>query len=104
MLSATFQRQRGSLLSVCVSGHAEYAEFGQDIVCASVSSAVMLTANMITEIFSVKADVFAKADAVTIRLSEQSEDGSRILEGLLLHLQEIENDFPDNLKLQITEV
>ncbi|MBQ8906210.1 MAG: ribosomal-processing cysteine protease Prp [Ruminococcus sp.] len=104
MISATFHRQSGSLLSVCVSGHAEFADPGQDIVCASVSSAVMLTANTITEIFSIKADVSATADAVTIRLSEMSADGSRLLEGLLLHLREIACDFPDNLKLQITEV
>lgn len=104
MLSAIFQRQGGSLLGVRVSGHAEYADPGQDIVCASVSSAVMLTANTITEIFHIPAEVSAEGDAVIIHLSDGDQTGIRLLDGLYLHLTEIQNEFPGNLKLQITEV
>ena len=40
-----------------VSGHAGAGAFGRDIVCAAVSSAVMLTANTITDYLFCKADV-----------------------------------------------
>ena len=43
MTKVTFSSQGGKLLSVDILGHAGYAEEGEDIVCAAVSSAVMLT-------------------------------------------------------------
>ncbi len=50
MICARFFRKNGSLSSVAaISGHAGFADAGEDIVCASVSSAVQLVANGITE-------------------------------------------------------
>ena len=59
MIVAEFFRKNGEITGFKVSGHAEYDESGRDIVCAGVSSAVMMTANLITEIFRFEAEVSA---------------------------------------------
>lgn len=43
MIVAEFFRKNGEITGFKVSGHAGYDESGRDIVCAGVSSAVMMT-------------------------------------------------------------
>lgn len=57
MIEAEFLSYGGGLVGFSVSGHAGAGAFGRDIVCAAVSSAVMLTANTITDYLFCKADV-----------------------------------------------
>ena len=57
MIEAEFLSYGGGLVGFSVSGHAGAGAFGHDIVCAAVSSAVMFTANTITDYLFCKADV-----------------------------------------------
>lgn len=96
------------LLGFAVSGHAGYAESGQDVVCASVSSAVMLTANNITESFGeaqgVKAKVQVLEDDILLKLTEDTEGaGDRLLLGLLTHLYMVSEEFPGALRVKISK-
>lgn len=103
MIHAVFERKNGRLCSVCMSGHAGYADAGEDIVCAAASSAVQLAANLITDSFQEQAEVSAE-DAVTIRLKTLSGNGSTVLEGLCTHLRYVSEDYPGTIKIEITEV
>ena len=38
MIKAIFEHRDGRYLSLDVSGHAEYGEYGKDLICASISS------------------------------------------------------------------
>lgn len=105
MIKAVFQKQNGKICSCSIKGHADYADMGQDIVCAAVSSAVQLTANLITESFQEQADVSANDNIIRIYLGQaQTGNGAVILEGLFVHLQCISEDYPDSIKIQISEV
>lgn len=53
-----------------VSGHADAGVFGRDIVCAAVSSAVMLTANTITDYLFCKADVKDQGNRIMLVLKD----------------------------------
>ena len=57
MITAQFQKSGQKFKAFSIEGHAGYADAGRDIVCASVTSAVQLTANAITEQFGEKAEV-----------------------------------------------
>ncbi len=103
MLKAVFTKKNGTLCRCSVKGHAGYAEHGQDVVCAAVSSAVQLTANLLTETFQENAQVSAKGDTVNIRTGG-SEISAKLLEALYVHLQCISEEFPDTIKFEFTEV
>ncbi len=104
MIAASFQKRDGVLFAVQVSGHAEYADPGEDIVCAAVSSAVQLTANLMTEWFSISAKVSAKGDTIRIRQNDTNPQGGLLLAGLHAHLQAISEEYAGTIKLMITEV
>ena len=57
MIRVEFTKSGELLTSFSVSGHAGYDDYGHDIVCASVTSAVQLTANGITEVLKLPAKV-----------------------------------------------
>ncbi len=103
MLKAVFVKKNGRLCRCSIKGHAGYAEHGQDIVCASVSSAVQLTANLLTETFGEDAVASAKGDTVNIR-TNGSELSEKLLEALLVHLQCISEEFPGTINFEFTEV
>ncbi len=105
MTIAEFFRKNGEFTGFKVKGHSGYAEAGNDIVCASVSSAVMLTANLITEIFGFQADVSAVGDIVSLKTDIPCNDLLQgLYKGLVMQLEEIAGEFHKNLKVQFTEV
>ena len=68
MIRAEFLQSEGKYRGFRVKGHAGYAESGQDIVCAAVTSACMLAANIITDGFHISAKVLknGKAKKITV--------------------------------------
>lgn len=105
MIRILFFQQNDQLCGCTVSGHAGYADRGEDIVCASVSSAVQLTANMLTEIFHINADVCCDENSISIRLPfDSSAEGVKILEGLRLHTELLKEDYPKFIQIKHTEV
>lgn len=107
MIHAVFFKESRGLTGFKISGHAGYADSGQDIACASVSSAVMLTANTATEIFGITADLSAEDNTINFKLdnaSEHYDDGIKLIRGLKLHLEEISHEFRGTIKINTTEV
>ena len=103
MLNAQFKRSRGKLIGFSVSGHAGYDIEGFDIVCASISSAVMLICNAITEVFEVKADIVEEDNLISCTIAP-CPDGCRLIESLYIHLEALSEEYPENVKVKISEV
>ncbi len=104
MIRAEFYESQGKLKGFSISGHAGYAESGLDIVCASVSSAVELTANLITDGFSIPAEVSAIEDTVICMIESPDENSEKLLKMLNIHLGFISEEFPKTIKITTTEV
>lgn len=82
-----------------IRGHADFADIGEDIVCASVSSAAFMAANTVTEIIGAKAYANADNGAMTLKIHEPCERTETVLKGLELHLTELSKQYPDNIKI-----
>ncbi len=96
MISAVFYRASdGSYTGFKISGHAGLADKGFDVACASVSSAVMLTANTITDVYGLEADISVNENKIIFMLAKDDADknGGRLLQGLKLHLEQIGKEF-----------
>lgn len=105
MTIAEFYKKNGEITGFKVKGHSGYDEEGSDIVCASISSAVMMTANLITDIFGYKADVSVVGDTISLKTNIPCD---KILQGLYtgleMQLKAIAGEFRKNLKVKFTEV
>ena len=105
MITAEFFLRDEHLTGVSVRGHAGYAAYGNDIVCASVTSAVEMAANGITEILHVPASVGAFENEVRVDLPKGAgKEAENFLKALRLHLALLNQDYPENLRLIDTEV
>lgn len=104
MIKIQFFESESKIIAFEVSGHAMYDEYGKDIVCAFVSSACLMTANTITEIMGIKAEAEADEGFMKLQILDSPNKAQDILKGLLLHLQQLANDYPKNIKVIISEV
>ena len=104
MTKATFYFDSDVPYGFLISGHSGFAESGEDIVCASVSSAAYMTANTITEVLGVNAQIeVSDAKMKLIVNKEQRHITKDILLGLKLHLDSLAEDYPKFLET-LTEV
>lgn len=105
MTIAEFFVKNGEIGGFRVSGHAGHGDHGNDVVCASVSSAVMLTANLITDYFGISADVSAEGDTITLKSRAPQRELHSLCKGLMEHLNCIAEDYGEKyLKIKLTEV
>ncbi len=104
MINSEFFTADGLINGFKITGHSESAEHGQDIICAFVSSAGLMTANTITDVCGIKAYANAYDGFLEFKVLESAENVQDILNGLKLHLTELEKEYPDNIKVIITEV
>lgn len=91
------------LLSVDLLGHAGYAEEGEDIVCAAISSAVMLTHALLFDVQKLPVDTLIEDEGAHIRITLPQGAGMTCgqdaLNALRLHLTELEQTYPEFLSV-----
>lgn len=91
-----------------VSGHAEYAEQGEDIVCAGVSALVFTTINSLDSLL--QSDINLSVDEETgliscIFKSEPTEKEELLINSLILGLLDIEKNYGNKfLTVNVQEV
>ncbi len=84
-----------------VSGHAEFSDYGTDIVCSSVSTAVIMTINLI-EIFELNdcISVQMKDGFTKINIIKDDDILSKILNNLVYTLNDLEKEYSNNIKIE----
>lgn len=104
MINAKFFKSGDLYTGFCVSGHSGSAEAGRDIICAFVSSACLMAANTITEVIKLSANAEEDEGFLSLKINESPVAAQDILCGLVLHLTELQKDYPKNIKVIISEV
>lgn len=108
MITARFFYAGKECAECTVTGHADYAEEGSDIVCASVTAAVQTVANLLTEIYKLPVTVDTDDETGTISIRQIAFDfpGNihKLLEGLKLELQLLSDAYPAHIQLIDMEV
>ncbi|MBQ8884624.1 MAG: ribosomal-processing cysteine protease Prp [Oscillospiraceae bacterium] len=101
MIIAKFYKNgENKLLGFEITGHAGYDDMGLDIVCASVSSAAMLTCNTVTEVFKLDARVQVAENTIMLKLvSDKTGEGDKILLGFMIHMICLSEDYPQCIKV-----
>ena len=95
----------GRIHGFSVSGHSGYAEEGSDIVCAAISSAAYMTANTITEVLHINAQVTEDDGLMKVRMSPNDAlKACDILSGLKLHLTALSEQYKNHIKVKFSEV
>ena len=85
---------------ITLEGHANYSDYGTDIVCAAVSATYLCTIN---GIFSVKDDsieVFSVNNKEVVEVLIQDTTINKLLENMIRCLKSLEEKYPNNIKIK----
>lgn len=108
MIEAEFLKYGGALVGFSVSGHAGAGPFGKDIVCAAVSSAVMLTANTITDYLFCDADVKVEKNRVLLAIKDPNSAtaiaAKQVIASFANHLDIVAQQHKGKINITVKEV
>ncbi len=81
-----------------VTGHANFADYGKDIVCASVSSIIYTTVNGIFSFDTDAVEFIDNGDKMIITIFKESKEVNILIDNMFTLLKELESKYPKNLK------
>lgn len=86
-----------------LNGHAGYADYGQDIVCAAITSAVRLTECILNDSMNCHPETVLEEGSIKLTLPDSELDAAQsVLNGLSLYFSELAKEYPQ--EIQILEV
>ena len=98
------------MLGFSAKGHAGYADAGEDIVCAAISSVVGMTECTVNEVLGLAAPVKVreKDGYVSLRLpgglgQANERTCQDLLTGMIVYLQALGENYPENLIVRLED-
>ena len=98
MIKISVKKENNIIKEIKVTGHANYADYGKDIVCAAVSSITTTTINDIL-ILDNKAISYDAQDGNMIITNNDNELANKLLTVMLNSLEDLANDYPKNISI-----
>ena len=106
MTTVTFHTEGSAITGFDAKGHSGFAQEGEDIVCAAVTSAVRLVECTVNDVMGLCAAVkIREQDAfISLRLpgglSAQADSTCQaLLAGLMVYLTELHDEYPDYIEV-----
>ena len=84
---------------ITVSGHANYAEAGKDIVCAGVTALTMSLVKSINDLTEDKIEYEISSGRVDIHYGDLSEAGTLLVDSFFIGVCQIADEFPDHVRI-----
>jgi uncharacterized protein YsxB (DUF464 family) len=101
MIKTVFKKSDDEFRELLVTGHANYDKKGKDIVCAAVSTAIIMTVNMISEFkLDQEIDLTIKEGYFKLIVKNQNENIKKILNNLEYSLVDLEKQYPIYIKIK----
>lgn len=82
-----------------IKGHANYDDYGKDIVCASVSSVVITTINAIIEFDPESIYYEDLNNRILIEKLKDDDITNKLINNMIELLEELEKSYKDNIKI-----
>ena len=98
MIKINVKKENNIIKSIEVKGHAEYADYGKDIVCSAVSSIVTTTINDILTLDRNAIKYVTKDGNVTIT-NFDNEIANKLLNSMLNTLSDLATNYPKNIRI-----
>lgn len=97
MIKATFKKSNGSFIEYEVTGHAYFADPGEDIVCAGVSTLFITITNQLI------CKSYVKVHDKRVSILNTNEIDNALVEALFCGLYDIQQKYPDHVSVEVIE-
>ena len=106
MTTVTFLTEEARIIGFDAIGHSGYADAGEDIVCAAITSAVRLIEATVNDVMGLCASVKVEEETGSIAfrlpggLSQTAESTCQsLLTGLMVYLTVLHDEYPENVEV-----
>ena len=101
MIKVKLEKEGSTIKKIVITGHANYAEYGKDIVCAAVSATVLTTINGILALDDSILEIEQKQDKLIININKEDNTSKVLINNMINCLQELVIEYPKNIKIEI---
>mgnify|MGYP005756881029 FL=1 len=103
MIDVFIRRSGGHYSQFYVRGHAGYAEYGKDIVCAAVSALTITLENALSELSDVPImeKTYVREKNTIIFIPTPSDKTDLLIEMYKLGIESAQESYPDYVKLHL---
>ena len=106
MTTITFRTEGNRIVGFDSQGHSGYAEAGEDIVCAAITSAIRLVEATINDVLGLAASVKVRESDASISfrlpggLGQTAESTCQsLMTGLMVYFAELHDEYPENIEV-----
>lgn len=98
-------KKDGKIVGYRAEGHTEFAEHGQDIVCAALSVTMQFPLAALQEVlglipkYEINSDGFLMVDLRGLDLKNREQDVDTLLKTMVLMIEELIKSYPKYIKL-----
>ena len=110
MTTVTFHTEGSRITGFDAMGHSGYAQEGEDIVCAAVTSTVRLIECILNDVMGLCAAVKINERTAVISLRLPGSLGQTaestcqtLLTGMMVYLSELHTEYPENIEVMEAE-
>lgn len=101
MVKVTYFYQNTNITAVKITGHANFAEVGSDIVCAGISAIVIGTLNALHELENNQVQVIDNTiGLINLKVTNFTNNSQIILKTMLWQLKTIKNQYPKYINIK----
>lgn len=89
------------IVNIHINDHAGFAEYGNDIVCAAISSIIFGTLNALVHYGCNQKQIIVDDSKASIHISLNDENDLQVVaQTMLIQLQTIQESYPDYIKIK----
>ena len=100
MIKVQISVKDNNIKKINIKGHADYDDYGKDIVCSSVSSITITTVNAILMFDKNYISYNEKKDNFEIVINENNDITNKLIKNMINLLMELSQDYPKNIKIE----
>lgn len=99
MIKVKLVKDNNKIKRVIITGHANYDDFGKDIVCASASATVITSVNASLSIDS-DSLIYNEDNGLDIEVIKDDIVTTKIIDNMINNLYELEKAYPKNIEIK----
>lgn len=89
------------IVNIYINDHADFAEYGNDIVCAAISSIIFGALNALVHYGCSQKQIIVDDSKACIHISLNDENDLQVVaQTMLIQLQTIQESYPDYIKIK----
>lgn len=100
MIRININYQDNYIKEITLDGHANYSDFGSDIVCAAVSATYLCSVNGILSLDEDSIEISSKKNTHTLRVKKNDLTINKLLENMIRCLKSLEEQYPNNIRIK----